>query len=69
MKACYTPYNEVQARIELVAMELLLPDAEVPDATDEDGLIDFARRHGQSLDWLVMGDVRGMIRRMAKVGW
>ena len=38
-------------------------------ATDQ-GLIDFARRYGQSLDWLVLGDVTGMVMtRVEAAGW
>jgi hypothetical protein len=38
-------------------------------ATDQ-GLIDFARRYGQRIDWLVLGDLGGMIMtRVEAAGW
>jgi hypothetical protein len=59
-------WNAVRARIEVVADALRLRDAEVDAAAaDEEGLIAFARRHNQSLDWLVVGDVRTMIAARA----
>jgi hypothetical protein len=38
-------------------------------AEDDDRLIAFAKRYSQSLDWLVLGDVRSYIKRLATVGW
>ena len=49
-----------------VAEVLNLSGDEVDKAMmTEDGLLAFARRHHQSLDWLVEGDPRVMIARCA----
>lgn len=65
--------NAIIARLEVVAMTLGLRDAEVDgviasDFNTEMDLIDFAIRHGQSIDWLLLGDVRSMLTRLAAGG-
>jgi hypothetical protein len=55
----------IRARVEFVAEVLNLDHDEVDKAMTEDGLLAFARRHHQSLDWLVEGDPRVMIARCA----
>ena len=55
----------IRARVEFVAEVLNLASEEVEKAMTEDGLLAFARRHHQSLDWLVEGDPRVMIARCA----
>ena len=56
----------IRARVEFVVEVLNLDHDEVVKAiTTEDGLLAFARRHHQSLDWLVEGDPRVMIARCA----
>jgi hypothetical protein len=58
--------GEIHARVDFVAEVLNLDHDEVKKAiTTEDGLLAFARRHHQSLDWLVEGDPRVMIARCA----
>ena len=58
--------GEIHARVEFVAEVLNLDHDEVDKAMmSEDGLLAFARRHHQSLDWLVEGDPRVMIARCA----
>jgi hypothetical protein len=65
-----TNRNAMLARLELIASVLGIPDGEVTEAAENDwgdgGLIGFARRYGQSLDWIVMGDVRDMIASRAQ---
>jgi hypothetical protein len=56
----------IRARVEFVAEVLNLASEEVDQAVrTEDGLLAFARRHHQSLDWLVEGDPRVMMARCA----
>ena len=55
----------IRARVAYVAEVLNLGDDEIEKAMTEDGLLAFARRHHQSLDWLVEGDPRVMIARCA----
>ena len=55
----------IRARVEFVVEVLNLDHDEVEKAMTEDGLLAFARRHHQSLDWLVEGDPRVMIARCA----
>ena len=47
----------------------LHPDEIERAAVDLDALIDFAWRHGQSMDWICLGNPVNMIRRMATSGW
>jgi hypothetical protein len=67
----------MRARVQLVVDTINkcqgtgIPQSEVDGAmaTDE-GLLAFAHRYGQSLDWLVYGDVGGMIMvRAEAAGW
>ena len=54
----------IRSRVELIVEALELPADAVERAMSnpERNLIQFAVRHGQSLDWLLRGDVRGMVR-------
>ncbi|WP_457091847.1 hypothetical protein [Microvirga sp. P5_D2] len=55
--------NAILGRIEVIADCLELPEQDLKAiAEDDDRLIEFAKEYGQSLDWLVMGDIRGYIR-------
>jgi len=56
-----TEWRAIRGRVRMVAEVLDLPRGEVRGAMSEEGLRAFSRRHKQSLDWLVEGDVRGMI--------
>lgn len=59
--------NAVAARLEVIADALSLPDEDwLALAQDDERIIDFAARHGQSLDWIFQGDVRNLIRRCAQ---
>lgn len=69
--------NALLARLELIAAVLLIPDDQIAatytalcDDTGESAevFVKFAKRYGQSLDWIVRGDVRGMIARKAMLG-
>ena len=56
-------HNAVQARLEVIVDALELPHDEVALAMSSDEeLISFAARHGQSLDYIWLGDVRPMLR-------
>lgn len=58
--------NAILARLEIVADCLDLSEQDLRAiAEDDERLIEFAIEHGQSLDWLVMGDVRNYIRMAA----
>ena len=53
----------IRKRLGIVADALELPASAIEGAMlDEDTLVSFALRHGVSLDWLVFGDVRPMLR-------
>jgi hypothetical protein len=57
--------KSIKARILLIARERGIPDADVKravKASDRRGdyLIDFALAHGINLDWLLLGDIRGL---------
>lgn len=61
--------NVVLARMEVVAYCVDVPEQDLKAiAENDERLIEFAIRHGQSLDWLILGDVRGYIRMAAKKG-
>ncbi|HYJ43809.1 MAG TPA: hypothetical protein VEW06_05070 [Xanthobacteraceae bacterium] len=54
-----------RSRVELVAEALELPFAEVESAmADPEGhsLLAFACQYGQNIDWLVLGDLSGVVR-------
>jgi hypothetical protein len=53
-EACF--YAKVVARIEHIANALALDPCDVPEAVDVEEVIDWAERHGQSLDWIYRGD-------------
>ena len=60
--------NAILARLEVVADVLELGYAEVIAASEnDDALIDFAVRHNQSIDWLILGNVRPMLKDRAVV--
>lgn len=60
-------WNKIRARVEVAADSLDIPDTEVEAAcANDDGLLAFAARHNQSLDWLVLGDLRPMLRMRAR---
>lgn len=60
-------WNAVGARIEVVADSLCLSQEEIEAATaSEDGLLAFVEQHNQSLDWLLLGDMRPMLRSLAR---
>lgn len=56
-------WNVSRARVEVIADTLGLNYSEVDEAlATEEALIEFAERHNQSLDWILIGDVRNLIR-------
>jgi hypothetical protein len=58
--------NIVLARLEVIIDSLGLPELDPKAiAEDDERLIDFTGKHNQSLDWLVLGDVRSYIRKAA----
>ena len=69
-------WTEVRGRIEFAGDVLGAPDDEVqqlvqiPDDDLNNGdpwpLVSFARRYGVSLDWLVCGDLRGVLLYASK---
>lgn len=51
----------INPRLGLVAFERCISAQEVAEATfSEEGLLNFACRHQLSLDWLILGDLRGL---------
>jgi hypothetical protein len=59
--------NAILGRLEVVADCLELSDQDLRAISEDDErLIEFAIEQGQSLDWLVVGDVRSYIRMAAK---
>lgn len=55
--------NAICARLEVVADALDLPDTDwMAVAGDDNRLLDFAHEQKQSIDWIVLGDVRNLIR-------
>lgn len=58
-------FTAAHFRIELIADTLKLPHSEVEEAkASDEGLIAFSRRHNQSLDWIIEGDVLGMVCKL-----
>lgn len=55
----------IDARLEVIVDALRLPYSEYENAANggANGILSFAERHGQSLDWIVFGDVRSMLLR------
>jgi hypothetical protein len=55
----------LNARLEVIVDALGLPYSEYESAANGggNGILSFAERHGQSLDWIVFGDVRPMLVR------
>ena len=65
-KASASAPKSIKARIRLVAGERNLPAKDVKRAVKEsdhrgDYLVDFALAHDISLDWLIFGDLRGLM--------
>ncbi|WP_262030274.1 hypothetical protein [Microvirga sp. Mcv34] len=59
--------NIILARLEVIIDSLSLLELDPKAiAENDERLVDFAIEHGQSLDWLVMGDVRNYIRMAAE---
>jgi hypothetical protein len=58
----------INARLEVIMDALDLPCSEYESAAHggANGILSFAERHGQSLDWIVFGDVRPMLLRECK---
>ena len=62
----------VRRRLRLIRAALDLPPAEVEevvaalDEGDEAQLIAFAGMYGQSLDWIILGDLAPMLRTLAR---
>lgn len=65
-------WKAVRRRLRLIRAALDLPPAEVEDIIvaleggDEAQLIAFAEKYGQSLDWVIRGDLAPMLRIMAQ---
>lgn len=58
--------NAILARLEVIADCLNLPEQDLGAiAEDDERLVEFAKEHGQSIDWLLIGDVRTYIRMAA----
>lgn len=56
-----------RGRLKVVGEALELPASEVQRAgRSEQGLLAFTLRHKQSLDWIILGDPRPMIRERAR---
>ena len=59
-------HNAVKARLEVIVDALELPHDEVGRAMScDEELISFAARHGQSLDYIWLGDIKPMLRSRA----
>ena len=61
-------WEGIQSRLEVIIDALEVPERVVADDDPKVRffkLIQFAKRHGQSLDWIVMGDVRCMLIALA----
>jgi hypothetical protein len=53
----------IHVRVDLVAHERGLPRSEILKAkSSDDALLNFALRHDLSIDWLILGDLRGLLR-------
>ena len=62
-------YNDaIRARIRLIAEERGLPAAEVKKALGlrTYRLVSFAGQFGISLDWLILGDLKGLLRTVRR---
>lgn len=59
--------NEQHERLQLIAEALDLPEWEIDLAlASEAGLVEFAERYDQSLDYIVKGDLQPMLRTLCK---
>jgi hypothetical protein len=68
-RATTVDWAAVRSRLELIAVTLEVPSAEVEAALKSDrALIDFTYRYHQSLDWVILGDLVPMIRRRHRAG-
>ena len=57
----------IRRRLAQIGQVLELPADEIERAgVDLDSLIEFAWRTGQSLDWIILGEPRVMIARLAR---
>jgi hypothetical protein len=56
--------RQTRIRISMIARERGLSDAEIAKAMDcgTAALLAFAEKHDVSLDWLVLGDLKGLLR-------
>lgn len=65
-------WKAVRRRLRLIRAALELPPAEVEevvnalDGGDETQLIAFTDRYGQSLDWIILGDIAPTLRILAR---
>jgi len=65
-------WNAVRRRLRLIRAALGLPTAEVEavinalNTGNEANLIAFADQHGQSLDWIVRGDLAPMLQMLGR---
>jgi hypothetical protein len=65
-------WNAIRRRLRLIRAALGLPAAEVEAVIDElnvgneANLIAFAHKHGQSLDWIVRGDLAPMLQMLGR---
>jgi len=63
-------WNAISTRVTQIIDVLHLGDAtgEPADEAGEDRLIEFAANYGQSLDWIMLGDLDPTIRRLSAIG-
>ena len=61
-------YAGIRARLKLIANERQLPADELKRGLGlrEQPLIEFAIQHRLSLDWLLAGDLRGLLRQVKR---
>lgn len=68
-RASKIDWAAVRARLHLIADALELPPAEIDAALKSDhAIIAFADRYNQSLDYMVCGDLKPMIRGRHRAG-
>jgi hypothetical protein len=62
----------IRQRIRLIAAERKLSDDQIANALTckDEPLLQFAERHTLSLDWLICGDLKGLLRmKRWQSGW
>jgi hypothetical protein len=65
MRPSRPDWNAVLARLEFIADTLELPYSEVTTAAaSEEALVEFADRHNQSLEWILLGNLAVMISEL-----